>query len=382
MVRFTIGLIALFAIFSSQVSFAHHTIIKTPTKRLLLADYPEFADDLDFKDIDLAIERQIVRFEDRSLAGQVQYGQDVYPETQLLETIREFQNDVGVYRVCLLRKSRENCRQQFQAVVSSKYNVYVPDLEPEDPRYGEEKDTFFTAYYTPTLKGAEQANTDKPYAVYSKPRSKGLSQSTRDEIDFQKKLSSTDYDVFFTEDLFELYLLQVQGGGKVEMENGENFYISYDGTNGQTWRWISLYMKEKGYIQDLSIESQREFLKHNPEKQREIYRYCPSYVYFKPTEHPPEGSDLVSLTDGRSIATDYRLYKRKGALAFVRAVRPDPEKEGNHYIPFSRFMLDQDTGGAIKGKGRVDLYHGEGSYAERAAYSTNHTGNLYFLMLR
>ncbi|MEO0335042.1 MAG: MltA domain-containing protein [Pseudomonadota bacterium] len=372
----------LFVMSMASAAYAHHTVLTTPTKRLPTSQYPQFADDMDFENMDLAIDRQIVRFEQRSLSGRVRYGRDVYPERRLLETIREFQIDTQAYRVCLVRKSRESCSQQFQALITNKYNVYVPDLAPGDPRYGEEKDTFFTAYYTPTLKGSNRPTSDKPHGVFSKPTSKSLSESSRDEIDFQKKLDGTGYDVFYTEDLFDLYLLQVQGGGKVEMDNGEDFYISYDGTNGQTWRWISLYMRDQGYITDLSIEAQREFLLANPDKQREIYAYCPSYVYFKPTPHPPEGSDLVSLTDGRSIATDYRLYKRKGALAFVRAIRPDPNREGAHYIPFSRFMLDQDTGGAIEGKGRVDLYHGEGDYAERAAYSTNHTGNLYFLMLK
>jgi membrane-bound lytic murein transglycosylase A len=374
--------IVFLGIVFSPLALSHHTVIKTPTKRLLLSEYPQFADDLDFKNIDLAIDRQISRFEDRDLSGRIQYGEDQYPETQLLETLREFQKDAQAFRVCLLRKSRDNCEQQFQALMNSKYNVYAPDLEPGDPRYGESKDTFFTAYYTPTLKGSSRPTADKPHGVYSQPTSKSLAQSTRDEIDFQNVLKPTGYDVFFTEDLFEAYLLQVQGGGKVVMDDGEDFYISYDGTNRQTWRWISLYMRDKGYIDDLSIESQKRFLRANPDKQREIYRYCPSYVYFKPTNHPPEGSDLVSLTDGRSIATDYRLYKRKGALAFVSAVRPDPNKDGSHFIPFSRFMLDQDTGGAIEGKGRVDLYHGEGAYAERAAYNTSHTGNLYFLMLK
>lgn len=367
----------------SQSAFSHHTVLETPTKRLSSSEYPAFSDDLDFVNMNQALDRQIVRFRQRSLSGQVKYGNDLYPESHLLTTLLEFKKDVAQVASCLSKvKTKAACFMRFDQIISEKYNVYAPNLTREDPRYGEEKDTFFTAYYTPTLEGSMTRSERYPHGVYRKPTEKSLSELGRIDIDFRKRLKDTDYGVFFTDDFFQLYLLQVQGGGKVVLENGESFYISYDGTNGQSWNWISIYMRDQGYIPDLSIEAQRKFLDENPEKQEEVYSVCPSYVFFKPTEHPPEGSDLVSLTDGRSIATDSKLYRRKGALAFVKAKRPDPRREGNHYIEFSRFMLDQDTGGAIKGKGRVDLYHGEDAYAERAAYNTQHTGNLYFLMLK
>jgi membrane-bound lytic murein transglycosylase A len=96
----------------------------------------------------------------------------------------------------------------------------------------------------------------------------------------------------------------------------------------------------------------------------------------------------VPLTDNRSIATDSKLYEFKGLLTFVEAKRPvDPnlirDEESQLDVPYKsyqRFYLDQDTGGAIRGKGRVDLYFGEGDYAEVAAYNTKHTGKLFFLM--
>jgi membrane-bound lytic murein transglycosylase A len=98
------------------------------------------------------------------------------------------------------------------------------------------------------------------------------------------------------------------------------------------------------------------------------------------------GSDLVPLTDNRSIATDTNYYRFKGLLAFVQAERPVETSLQNNcqleFRSFSRFYLDQDTGGAIRGKGRVDLYFGENEYAQKAAYNLVRRGDLYFLMLK
>ena len=88
---------------------------------------------------------------------------------------------------------------------------------------------------------------------------------------------------------------------------------------------------------------------------------------------------MVSLTDNRSIATDYRRYSLKGTLSFIRGQRPNPVGESGFRV-FSRFMIDQDTGGAIKGNARADIYFGEGAYAEKAANSVNNRGQMFFLL--
>jgi membrane-bound lytic murein transglycosylase A len=183
--------------------------------------------------------------------------------------------------------------------------------------------------------------------------------------------------------------MHVQGGGHITIESGgktTSKYLSYAGTNGLSWNFISKYMMEKNYIQDPSIIAQRSFLEATPHKEQEIYATCPSYVYFKESDHPPLGSDRVPLTDNRSIATDTRYYRFKGLLSFVKTERPTeaPSRdcEQLEFKSFSRFFLDQDTGGAIRGKGRVDLYFGEGSYAEKTAYNLVRRGDLFFLMLK
>jgi membrane-bound lytic murein transglycosylase A len=150
-------------------------------------------------------------------------------------------------------------------------------------------------------------------------------------------------------------------------------------------------MMAKGYISNPSSGAQRKFLRLHPEKAEEIYSQCPSYVYFKVSTEPPDGAQGLPVTPGRSIATDNKLYAFKGLIAYIDSKRPqdlgtyDLEQEDASLIPvqpFSRFFIDQDTGGAITGKGRADIYFGLDDYAQYAATYQQQTGNIYFLLLK
>ena len=150
-------------------------------------------------------------------------------------------------------------------------------------------------------------------------------------------------------------------------------------------------MLEKGLINNPSIAAQRAFLRKNPHRAEEIYSTCPSYVFFKKTDHPPLGNDSVPLTDRRSIATDSELYRFKGLPTFIKTRRLSEDLQSLssletakklNYVDYSRFYLDQDTGGAIKGKARVDLYFGESYYAEEASSVQQERGDMYFLIMK
>ena len=106
-----------------------------------------------------------------------------------------------------------------------------------------------------------------------------------------------------------------------------------------------------------------------------------SYVFFRIVEEGPVGSLNVPVTPGRSIATDAAVFP-KGALAFIRVKKPVIDEHGNivSWVPFSRFVLNQDAGGAIKGPGRVDLFCGRGNNAEIMAGHMKEEGELYFLL--
>ena len=112
----------------------------------------------------------------------------------------------------------------------------------------------------------------------------------------------------------------------------------------------------------------RQYLLDYPEEQNEIFSYNESYVFFRFLEEGPLGNLEVPLTPGRSLATDWRLFP-KGALAFIITQMPVVDAAGQlvGWQSFARFVLNQDTGGAIRGPQRADLYFGTGFEAEAGA---------------
>jgi membrane-bound lytic murein transglycosylase A len=106
-------------------------------------------------------------------------------------------------------------------------------------------------------------------------------------------------------------------------------------------------------------------------------------VFFRKVEGGPYGNISVPLTAGRSVATDANLFP-KGALAFIECQKPIFAKDGVilGWAPFARYVLNQDTGGAIRGPGRVDLFWGSGPFSTIAAGHLKHPGTLYFLLVK
>jgi len=127
----------------------------------------------------------------------------------------------------------------------------------------------------------------------------------------------------------------------------------------------------------------REYLHNHPDEIEDVFNYNPSYVFFKIEPDGPLGNINVRLTPGRSIALDSKLFP-PAALAYINTKKPLIDSAGNitGWSDFSRFALNQDTGGAIRGPGRSDLFWGNGMYAEIAAGHMQHKGNLYFLVLK
>lgn len=139
--------------------------------------------------------------------------------------------------------------------------------------------------------------------------------------------------------------------------------------------------QEKISSDEMSLKSIKNYLQEHPEEMSDILNHNESYVFFSIVEEGPRGSLNLTVTPGRTIATDSSLFP-KGALAFIIAKKPVIDSDGNiiSWSRFSRFVLNQDTGGAITGPGRVDLYCGSGKYAEVMAGHLKEEGELYFLV--
>jgi membrane-bound lytic murein transglycosylase A len=141
--------------------------------------------------------------------------------------------------------------------------------------------------------------------------------------------------------------------------------------------------KKKITVKEMSMQKIRQYLNSHPDEIKEVFNYNPSYVFFQNEPNGPLGNINVKLTPGRSIALDRRIFP-KAALCFIETEKPIVDGAGQiqSWRRFTRFAMNQDTGGAIRGPGRADIFWGNGPYAEIAAGHLKHTGNLYFLVLK
>lgn len=358
----------------------NNDVVRTPTVLLTLGEWPKVTDDLDLEGMELAIDRQLIKFSRITQGSSIRLGHITYGYSVFKKSLEAFLKEIRAAKSCLkVERVRTKCFEQLELQLKQKFHLFSPI---ED---GQIRETLFTAYHTPVIETSLKETKDYNVGIHIKPIESNLRNLTRNQINFDRRLKGTPYEAMYMKDLFDQYLLHIQGGGKVVYKDGQgrshSKYLNYDGTNGQPFRFISIYMRDQGYITNLSNESQRSYLDTNPSRRREIYDYTPNYVYFKFADEPPHGNDAVSLTDNRSIATDYRIYKSKGLITFVKAKRPK-KINSSEFVEYSRFYIDHDTGGAIRGAARADLYFGEDDYAAFVATQLKVHGAMYFLALK
>lgn len=206
---------------------------------------------------------------------------------------------------------------------------------------------------------------------------------SRQEIEQKSALADRQLEILWCDDPVDVYFLQVQGSGKADLGDGTVLSVLYDGQNGHPYRSIGKRLIDIGAVtkEDMSMQAIRRYLKDHPDQLEEVLDANPSYVFFRLDVTPSVGNIGVPLTPGRSLATDSRLFP-KGALALIRTERPVISGDGGitGWVPFTRFVLNQDTGGAIRGAGRADLFWGQGRDAAISAGSMKQEGELYFLV--
>jgi membrane-bound lytic murein transglycosylase len=347
----------------------------TPTKKF--SGKVVFTDDLDLAQIETAIDRQL-RVYDRPghLRGTIRFGADIYEKTTLRDSLIDLKALAAEYKTCLSAEEKEICSTELNRKLHLNFITYVPNVKAATK-------TRFTAYYSPDLRGSRIQTERFSRPVFAQPPTDLARSFTRVEIDHDEKLSGKGLELFWVENsFFDLYLLHVQGGGRVTIEesSGETSlrYLSMTGANGKKCEFIGEQMARMGWVpkpEALRVSRQREFLEQNPEKTREAFRFCQNYIYFRESTEEPVGRNNIPLTSGRSIAIDHTLYPTTGLVTFVKVKKADGKN-------ISRFFVAQDTGSKIRGPARSDLYMGYGLEAEQTAYSLNTSGEQYFLIRR
>ncbi|MEJ0061903.1 MAG: MltA domain-containing protein [Alphaproteobacteria bacterium] len=189
--------------------------------------------------------------------------------------------------------------------------------------------------------------------------------------------------LLWTDDSAALFFLQVQGSGRALMEDGAALRLGYGAQNGRPYVAIGRILKERGELpQDgVTMASIRAWLAAHDKESAELLNLNPSYVFFKLAEGDPRGAQGVELTPERSLAVD-RNFIALGSPVWIDAESPDAKNPAGGEERLRRLFIAQDTGGAIKGAIRGDVYWGYGARAAELAGKMQSRGRAYILRPR
>jgi membrane-bound lytic murein transglycosylase A len=280
---------------------------------------------------------------------------------------------------------------EFEAAVRREFALYKS--VGWDGRGG---GVLFTGYYTPILEGRLQGDSTFVHALYALPEDleKGpqgaiLGQRTstglrpypeRHVIEASGMLRGKGLELVWFSDPLDAFIAHVNGSAFVRLGDGSLARFGYAGNNGREYTSLAKELVKAGELDPNTsgLVAIRAWARANPERVQEYLHLNERYVFFTPIEGSPRGSLNLEVEPGRTLATDKSLFPR-GAVTFV-----DTHTTGAYYIDgprFSRFMLDQDTGGAIRTAGRADIYVGVGHEAEMVSGELRAEGQLYYLFL-
>jgi membrane-bound lytic murein transglycosylase A len=268
---------------------------------------------------------------------------------------------------------------------------------------GGESQGLITGYYEPLLKGSWQQSDEFRFPLYGVPEDllivdlgsiypelKGM--RLRGKLDGNKVVPfynrvQLDNDegllqgeeILWVNSLVDVFFLHIQGSGRVQLDDGSTAAVGYANQNGHPYRSVGKVLIEMGELkrEEVTLFTIKDWLKANPARLPEIFAKNPSYIFFELRDNQadgPIGSLNVSLTPKRSIAVDRNVIPL-GAPVWLQTTLPDEEQS-----PFNKLMLAQDTGGAIKGHVRADVFWGRGEEAEKMAGLMKQQGKLFVLL--
>ncbi|MCO6431626.1 MAG: MltA domain-containing protein [Deltaproteobacteria bacterium] len=293
---------------------------------------------------------------------------------------------------------------RFYQIIENNFDFYEVYGQP---RWGE---VLVTSYYEPVLLGDTTPGELFSQPLYRKPtdllkldlrlfqpdivetrkhrarldNDKVLPYYSRKEIDSDGALAGRGLEICWV-DPVEAFFLHIQGSGTVVLPSGQELRLTYADKNGLPYRSIGVDIRQALPPESkISADVIRNFLINvSAEEKRSYMNKNESYVFFTVSDTGAITSSGIPATAGRTIATDTRFFP-KGALAFLEFEKPvyrsnsDPYPEDSEKA--SRFVIDQDAGGAILGGGRVDLFWGRGDDAGRYAGRVNSRGKLWYLL--
>jgi len=358
-----------------------------------------FTDDLSRASLEKAITNQLRAMLEQEPSTPVRLGSFTLTRARLVETLEAF---LGIL-------NQDLSIEEFNKKISEEFVLYRVGK-------GKNKKVLFTGYYRPVIEASLKRTPLYRYPIYQMPEQslqrvkyrsgiqlvgtntgikkilesyaekKAWRRFTREEIDHKGVLKGQGLEVAWLKDDLERFFLHIQGSGMLEFADGTRQGVGYQGSNQHTYTGIGKLMIQDGAI-EISQGSMQGIKKYFVDHPQDIAKYLyqnKRYIFFTLNDDEgPRGSGGGELVGGRSIATDKSIYPA-GGLAFIK-IRQPVLNENNEIVrwqPISRFVVDQDTGSAIRGAGRGDLYFGTGQIAGAKAGHYHERGEVYYLIKR
>jgi membrane-bound lytic murein transglycosylase A len=364
-----------------------------------LVDLKGFTDDLTPASLEKAITNQLQAMIEQEPSTPVRLGSFTLTRARLVETLKTF----------LEILNQDLPIEEFNKKISEGFFLYRVGK-------GKNKKVLFTGYYRPVIKASLKRTPLYRYPIYQMPEQglqrvkyrsgiqlvgtntgikkiresyaekKAWRRFTREEIDHKGVLKGQGLEVAWLKDDLERFFLHIQGSGMLEFADGTRQGVGYQGSNQHTYTGIGKLMIQDGAI-EVSQGSMQGIKKYFVDHPQDIAKYLyqnKRYIFFTLNDDEgPRGSGGGELVDGRSIATDKSIYPA-GGLAFIKIRQPilNENNEIVRWQSISRFVVDQDTGSAIRGAGRGDLYFGTGQIAGAKAGHYHEMGEVYYLIKR
>jgi len=351
---------------------------------------PDFSDDMDRKSLLEVIKRNISYWRKKPDSFIVKMAGQSFGARQM---------EKSNHRLLEIFSSLQN-QTEIKKILQKEFSVFLSAADDETDKI------IITGYYEAEISVSERPNEKHKFPTHLRPRD--LIKTTPEmnvNFDYGRidengnivkhfsteeirsgKLDGQNLDIAWSSHPAEIMLLQIQGSGILRFSDNSFVKVGFDGANGWPFKSVQKILTDCGEIPSMNFRDFITYLTLQPlEREIRLTNLNPRYIFFKlkPPYSEPCGAMGQELVTGRSIAVDPKALPL-GTAGLILSKRPVANENGEieTFKKFTRFVSAQDTGSAIRGAGRVDLFWGHGKKAEIESSSMKEEGELYIFVLK
>ncbi|MFA6434934.1 MAG: MltA domain-containing protein [Elusimicrobiales bacterium] len=345
-------------------------------------------DDLDRAGLLAALKDTLNYWRSRPGQARVLIGGDAYTAARMLDTTQKL---IDIF-------STRAAPEELRELIKTGFRTYRSVADDNSGK------VVITGYYEAEIKAVRRPDAVNRFPIYLRPPD--LVKTTPEmgvDFDYGRvdgggklvkyypradisggSLDGGSLELAWSDHPARIMLLQIQGSGILRFPDGDFIKVGFDGANGWPFKSVQRILIDCGEVPPMSFKDFINYLSLQGERERRLVDLNPRYIFFRsrPKDSPAYGAINAGLTPGRSVAVDPKSIPL-GVTALLSSTRPVAGPDGAlSFRQFTRFVAAHDTGSAIRGPGRIDLFWGAGETAETEASSMKAEGDIYILVAR